>query len=90
MTNFTQLAQEYLKEAEDLKQHIQKLKQALKTATCNETHELNRRIAILYAMYLECRHTGTALQSHPALLREQQEQQQEQEEQWQEALQHAE
>lgn len=73
MTELTQLAQEYLAEAANLKQRMELLKQSLKTAGCTESCEINRRIAILYTMYLECRHVGNLLLDHPAAQREREE-----------------
>lgn len=70
MTELTQLAQEYLAEAETLKHRIAGLRKSLKTASCSESCEINRRIAILYTMYLECRHTGQVLEEHPVTVRE--------------------
>ena len=64
------LSREYTEEAEAIQQHIQTLRRALKRAKCSEQNELHRRIAILYTMYLECRHTGQLLATHPAALRE--------------------
>lgn len=66
MEDLTQLAQEYLREAAALKRRVDTLRQALRRASCSERNELNRRIAMLYTMYLECRHTGLLLSSHPA------------------------
>ena len=45
----------------------------LRQSNYSEQNELNRRIALLYTMYLECRHTGQLLAAHPAALREIQE-----------------
>ena len=73
MTELTQLAQEYLAEAENLKQRMERLKTELRTAGCAESCEINRRLAILYTMYLECRHVGQVLAAHPVTLREQEE-----------------
>lgn len=71
--NWNALAREYTEEAEALQKHITKLKCALKRASCSEQNELHRRIALLYTMYLECRHTGQLLAEHPAALRENEE-----------------
>lgn len=71
MNDFAQLAQEYLTEAETIQKRITALKAELRTASSSQSNELNRRIAILYTMYLECRHTGRLLAAHPATLREQ-------------------
>ena len=67
-------ANEYLTEAEALRQRVAALREELKTASCNQANELNRRIAILYTMYLECRHTGQLLFDHPATRRQRTEQ----------------
>ena len=63
-------ANEYFTEAEALRQRVAALREELKTASCNQANELNRRIAMLYTMYLECRHTGQLLSTHPATLRQ--------------------
>ena len=73
MMEFTQLAREYRTEAENLKRRMETLKEQLKTARCSEAREINRRLAILYTMYLECRHTGKVLTEHPVTLREREE-----------------
>lgn len=73
MTELTQLAREYLAEAAALKQRMETLKEELKYAGCSESCEINRRIAILYTMYLECRHTGQQLAEHPVAQREREE-----------------
>lgn len=73
MTELTQLAREYLAEAANLKQRMERLKEELKTAGCSESCEINRRLAILYTMYLECRHVGNLLTEHPAAQRERKE-----------------
>lgn len=71
MTDFAQWAQEYLTEADNIQRRIAALKTELKTASFSQSNDLNRRIAILYTMYLECRHTGRLLAEHPITLREQ-------------------
>ena len=68
--DYEQWAGEYLAEAAHLRERIAKLRAALQTATASETTDLNRRIALLYTMYLECRHTGLFLQEHPAAQRQ--------------------
>ena len=73
MTELTQLAREYLAEAASLMRRMEELKKELKTAGCSESCEINRRLAILYTMYLECRHTGNLLAEHPAVVREREE-----------------
>ena len=73
MMEFTQLAREYCTETEILKRRMDMLKEQLKTARYSEAREINRRLAILYTMYLECRHTGKLLTEHPVTLREREE-----------------
>lgn len=68
--NYQNWAEEYLTEAEALRRRVAALREELKTANCNQANELNRRIAMLYAMYLECRHTGQLLSDHPATRRQ--------------------
>ena len=71
--NWNALAQEYTAEANTLARHIKGLKDRLRQSNYSEQNELNRRIALLYTMYLEYRHTGQLLAAHPAALRETQE-----------------
>ena len=68
--DYQKWAAEYAAEAETLRQRISALREELKTAGCNQANELTRRIAMLYSMYLECRHTGQLLSAHPATLRQ--------------------
>ena len=68
--NYQTWANEYLTEAEALRQRVSSLREELKTANCSQTNELNRRINLLYTMYLECRHTGQWLAGHPATQRQ--------------------
>ncbi len=72
MKDFASWSQEYLLEAEALRRRVAVLRSELAAAPCSQCSDLNRRIAILYTMYLECRHTGQLLREHPAALREQQ------------------
>ena len=60
--NWNALAQEYTAEANTLARHIKELKDRLRQSNYSEQNELNRRIALLYTMYLECLVTGHALQ----------------------------
>ena len=71
MTDFAKWAQEYLTEADAIQRRIAALKTELRTASISQANDLNRRIAMLYTMYLECRHTGRLLAAHPVTLREQ-------------------
>ena len=70
MTDFAQWAQEYLDEAAAIQARINDLREESKTATISQLADLRYRMAMLYTMYLECRHTGRLLQEHPAALRE--------------------
>lgn len=54
-------AQEYLLEAEKLKEKVNCLKKELKIYRGDNTRELSRRITMLYSMYLECKHTAAYL-----------------------------
>ncbi len=60
--NYTLWSQEYFKEAQILKEKVSSLKHQLKTSNDISISETNRRIAILYSMYLECIHTAKTLQ----------------------------
>ena len=64
--NFSKWGQEYLQEASELKVRIDALREQLKTAKSSELCDLNRRIYMLYSMYLECKHIGMQLQSYDA------------------------
>lgn len=52
---------EYLAEAEKLKARIAELKKELPMLTADNKMLVQRKIAILYTMYLECRATGRQL-----------------------------
>jgi hypothetical protein len=62
--DFNEWGQEYLEEAQQLRLRIDGLRAELKTAKHKEACELNRRIYMLYSMYLECKHTGLLLQGY--------------------------
>jgi hypothetical protein len=62
--DFNEWGQEYLQESQQLRLRIDTLRAQLKTAGHKEANELNRRIYMLYSMYLECKHTGLLLQSY--------------------------
>lgn len=62
--DFNEWGQEYLEEAQQLQVRIDGLRAKLKKAKRKEACELNRRIYMLYSMYLECKHTGLLLQSY--------------------------
>ena len=64
--DFNEWGQEYLQEAQQLKDRITDLRERLKTANHRETNELNHRIYVLYSMYMECKQTGLLLQNHGA------------------------
>ena len=68
--DYLKWTEEYFAQAEALRQRIAELKEQLETADCNQANELHRRIAMLYTMYLECRHTAKLLAEHPATLRQ--------------------
>ncbi len=61
--DFITWSAEYYEQANIIKEKIVNLKQQLKgnEKSSQNTIELNRRIAILYSMYLECIHTGRLL-----------------------------
>lgn len=54
--------QEYLDQANILYEKLEALKKREKYAKRRPDASLQRNIAILYSMYLECRHTGRLLQ----------------------------
>lgn len=54
-------AEDYLAQAELIKSKLAVLKKTEKEKTEENNMELNRRYAILYAMYLDCRHTAAFL-----------------------------
>lgn len=56
-------SQEYLLESEKIRAKVNRLKSELKTYKGDNARELNRRITILYSMYLECKHTAKYLSS---------------------------
>ena len=60
--NYKLWAEEYLKDAQNIKSAIDKEKENLKKAKkFDETQEINRRIQILKSMYYECKLTATTL-----------------------------
>ena len=60
--NYKLWAEEYLKDAQNIKSAIDKEKENLKKAKkFDETQEINRRIHILKSMYYECKLTATML-----------------------------
>lgn len=62
--DFNEWGQDYLQEAQQLKDRITNLREQLKTANHRETNELNHRIYVLYSMYMECKQTGLLLQNY--------------------------
>ncbi|MGN0551452.1 MAG: hypothetical protein ACI4I4_06380 [Acutalibacteraceae bacterium] len=52
---------EYSAEAQKLKEKIRNLREELKNSVNINNKELNRRITILYSMYLECKKTAVLL-----------------------------
>lgn len=62
--DFYQWGQEYLDEAAVLKERIIQLRREKSLPTCTEPRDLERRIYLLYSMYLDCRATGHRLQSY--------------------------
>lgn len=63
--NYSAWAEEYLEEAARIRQKITALRQSLKDADVWDLNEINRRIGVLYPMYLELRETGKLLSRHP-------------------------
>lgn len=59
--NYTELGQEYLKEAQMLKRHLEPLRAELKRTKGEDWVILFRRISMLNEMYLECLHIGREL-----------------------------
>lgn len=60
--NYQLWAEEYLKDAQNIKSAIDKEKENLKKAKkFDETQEINRRIQILKSMYYECKLTASLL-----------------------------
>lgn len=53
--------QEYLTEAQKLRQHIKPLKEQLRYTSGEDAVLLMRRLSVLNSMYLECLHTGRYL-----------------------------
>ncbi len=59
--NYNEWGTQYLKEAQNIKDHLTPLRQRVKTARNREAERLNRRIAAMNEMYLDCLHTGKFL-----------------------------
>lgn len=61
--NYIEWSKEYFIQAENIKRMVVKLKTEKKNANPDLLREYDRRITILYSMYLECKHTGELLYS---------------------------
>lgn len=61
--NYIVWANEYFDEAEIIKQKIMALKNSLKINKNISINETNRRISILYSMYLDCIHIAKTLKN---------------------------
>lgn len=59
--DYIEWSNEYFIESEKLKQILEALKKERSKYDGENIKELNRRITILYSMYLECRHTAKLL-----------------------------
>jgi hypothetical protein len=59
--DYNEWGMEYLREARQLKEHISPLRREVKTANSETASKINRRIAALNEMYLDCLHTGKFL-----------------------------
>ncbi|WP_099204698.1 hypothetical protein [Scatolibacter rhodanostii] len=59
--DYTKWGQEYLIEAKKIKAHIDNIRLNWKHKSQDEKLSINHRTAILYDMYLECKHTGELL-----------------------------
>ena len=59
--DFFEWGTEYQKEAEKLREYLRPLKRKLKNVSGQERILLNRRVSMLYEMYLELLHTGKEL-----------------------------
>ena len=61
--DYKKLGNEYLEEAQKIKEHLVPIKEEIKHASGHNTVALFRRAAMLNQMYLECLHTGRYLKS---------------------------
>lgn len=59
--NYQVWSEEYFLQANKVKNHFQQLKKELKGKRASEKKDINRRIALIYPMYLELKHTGNYL-----------------------------
>lgn len=59
--NYIQWGNEYLKEAQKIRKHIDSIRENWSSKSQDEKLSVNRRTNILYEMYLECKHTGEKL-----------------------------
>ena len=62
--DFEAWGQEYLDEAAQIKAKVDALRAALRAEELEQDRELAYRMAVLYSMYLECRHTGDYLRRY--------------------------
>lgn len=59
--NYTNWSLEYDEEAQLLKEHMKKLRQELKHKKSSDVKEINRRLSLMYPMYLEMKHIAQHL-----------------------------
>lgn len=59
--NYIDWGSAYLQEADRLQNRIRILRQEAKKGDSSQTDAYSARIALLYAMYLDCLHTGQFL-----------------------------
>lgn len=59
--NYEIWSKEYFLQADIIKKHLKDLKNGLKGKSASERKDINQRIAIIYPMYLELKHTGNFL-----------------------------
>ena len=56
--NYKDWRSQYYVQEIKLKKYIRKLKDQAKVASPSDSNDINYRIALLYSMYLEVKHTG--------------------------------
>ena len=60
--NYKNWSEEYLLQAENVKKHLDKLKNERKHKCASEIENINSRISLIYQIYLELKQTGIYLE----------------------------
>lgn len=61
MINYTEWSLEYNNQAQILREYIKKLKEQTAGKGATQVNDINRRVAMLYQIYLDLKHIGEHL-----------------------------